>query len=410
MRTLLLTLFLLFGWKLTWGADSEAKVTGKLFLIGGAERFDNHHLWDEYVRLIGGEGKTVAVIPAASFSPQRTAQEMVDQFAKLKLKAFIVPCGHRGFEKNPAEIAADPAWAERVAAADAVFFTGGEQAKIIAAMRNEDGSPTRLFQAVQTIFNRGGLVSGTSAGTAVMSAIMYRDAEFVLPTLVEGVKLGKEIDRGLGFLPAGWMVDQHCLMKGRFARTLVPMKMFQIPYGLGIEEDTALAIEGGVSAKVVGRSNVIFLDCSQAADDRQETRFNRQNIRLNLLGHGDVVDLTSGKITVSPTKLAGWKLDPRAPGHDFTYKHRPFYNDLLGPLAILDAMVKLIDNPHEEAFGLAFDGRLARQGATPGFEFHLTRDDKSIGWESEAFGPSDYTILNIRLDIRPITIQGPLFK
>lgn len=76
-------------------------------------------------------------------------------------------------------------------------------------------------------------------------------------------------------------------------------------------------------------------------------------------------------------------------------------NDILGPLAILDATVKLIDNPHEEAFGLAFDGRAAREGKTPGFEFHLQRDEKSIGWEADTFGPSDYTILRSPLIFAP---------
>jgi len=35
---------------------------------------------------------------------------------------------------------------------------------------------------------------------------------------------------------------------------------------------------------------------------------------------------------------------------------------------------------------------------------------KSVAWYTEAHGGDDYTVLNIRLDIRPIRIKGPLYE
>jgi cyanophycinase len=73
-------------------------------------------------------------------------------------------------------------------------------------------------------------------------------------------------------------------------------------------------------------------------------------------------------------------------------------------------MSTLIDNRHNEAIGLAYDGAAARRGNTPGFEFRFYREHDSVGWETESFGGDDYTVLNIHLDIRPITVKGPLYE
>ena len=66
--------------------------------------------------------------------------------------------------------------------------------------------------------SRGGVVAGSSAGAAVMSRMMFREARSVLRTLENGVQMGKELAPGLGFLDPSWFVDQHCLARGRFAR------------------------------------------------------------------------------------------------------------------------------------------------------------------------------------------------
>ena len=72
-------------------------------------------------------------------------------------------------------------------------------------------------------------------------------------------------------------------------------------------------------------------------------------------------------------------------------------------------MGKLMESIHGEAIGLAFDGSAARKQAVDGFEFKFKRDDESFAWYTGTFGGDDYTVKNIRLDIRPIRIAGPLY-
>jgi cyanophycinase len=69
-----------------------------------------------------------------------------------------------------------------------------------------------------------------------------------------------------------------------------------------------------------------------------------------------------------------------------------------------------MNNRHGEAVGLAFDGAAARSGPAQGFEFRFYRDEGTIGWCCSARGEETYTVANVRLDIRPIEIAGPLYK
>ncbi len=69
-------------------------------------------------------------------------------------------------------------------------------------------------------------------------------------------------------------------------------------------------------------------------------------------------------------------------------------------------MFNLIDNRHNEAIGLAFgEGKDARPDL--GFEFKFSKTPESFGYNSSS--SSSYSVMNIRLDIRPVTMQLPLY-
>ena len=69
---------------------------------------------------------------------------------------------------------------------------------------------------------RGGVIAGTSAGAAIMSATMFYDPPLeVMPVLKNGVVDGKDIAPGLGFIGTDVFVDQHLLARGRFAELIL---------------------------------------------------------------------------------------------------------------------------------------------------------------------------------------------
>ena len=103
-------------------------------------------------------------------------------------------------------------------------------------------------------------------------------------------------------------------------------------------------------------------------------------------------------------------IDPRQPGFDPYYKQRLFFNDMLGNMALVDLMYKLVDSPHDETIGLAFDGLAAMRGDTSGFEFRFYRGPDTVSWDSHRPHGDSHTVKNVYLDIRPITIHGPLYE
>ncbi|MDZ4687888.1 MAG: cyanophycinase [Planctomycetaceae bacterium] len=390
---------------------AEDEPRGALLLIGGSERDDNRLLWDEFVRLAGGPGASVAVFATASSNPERTGRLYVEFFAKLGLKAALVPLSARLDGGDVQRQARDPQLVERVRAANAVFLAGGDQRRYRQALVVADGANTPMLDAIWHVYRNGGLVSGTSAGMAVMSRVMYADAEFNLPVMLHGATLGREADVGLGFVPADWFVDQHFLTRGRFARTLVAMRQYEFPFGLGIDEDTGVVFERGHMARVVGYRGATIVDASAATTDPLEPRFNVRNVRLTYLSHGDSIDLKTRQVGIGLEKVAEFKVDPFAPDFQPYYLTKQFYNDMVANTMLLEVMYKLVDSPHDDATGLVFDGAAAKtQPTTPGFEFTFRRNRETVAWASPTAPGDAHTVLNVFLDIRPITIRGPLYE
>jgi cyanophycinase len=320
----------------------------------------------------------------------------------------VVPVSQK-LEVDPRKAVSDPALVEQVKNADGVYFTGGQQSRIVNAFQTDDGGKTPMLEAVWEVYNRGGVVAGTSAGAAVMSHIMYRDAKKILPTMQNGVTMGKEVDHGLGFLDPAWFVEQHTLVRGRFARALVAMKANDIKYGVGVDENTAIVVKND-DMEVVGYRGVILMDLSEAKDDPDVKAFNMKNVKLTYLDNGDQLRISTREVTPSSNKQEGTKLDPKSPEFRPEGRDRLFSSDVLGNTTALDLMCGLMNNRHGEAVGLAFDGQAALRGPAQGFEFRFYRNDDTVGWCCSARGEETYTVTNVRLDIRPIEIAGPLYK
>ena len=221
-------------------------------------------------------------------------------------------------------------------------------------------------------------MAGTSAGAAIMSRIMFRDARNVLETLTRGVTMGKEISRGLGFLDPSWFVEQHSLNRGRFARSLAAMQSQGFKYGVGVAENTALVVTDQSHLKVIGEQGAVVLDLSQSSVDPNVKGFNLKNARLTYLDHGDELNLSTLALTPGPEKKDESKIDPNSADFHPEYDDRIVTNDILGNNTVCDLINRLMINKTGEAIGLAFDGAAAMNQPTPGFEFHFYRGQDTV--------------------------------
>ncbi len=378
-------------------------------LMGGGERFGNQLIWSEFARLAGGTGKSVALFPTAADDPEY-GDLIADHLRKLGLDPFVVPVSPVLATPLVADVVRDPTWIEKVRSCNAIFLLGGSQSRYRDALMDTEGRDTPMLKAIRDVYRRGGLVAGSSAGTAVMSRIMFVDANSPIAVLRDGAKMGERVDLGFGFLPEKWFVDQHFLARGRLARTLVAMQTYDFPFGIGVDEDTALILEAESKAKVVGYRSVVIIDGTHAERKPEESRFHWNNVRLSFLTHGDSFDLLSRTVSVGPHKLDQFKVDPNGAGFEPSSHRRQYYLDIFGKSALHELMYELVDSSQSETVGLCFDGQAARNGSTLGFEIRFRKIKDSVGWESLT-GPGDpYTVLNIGLDVRPVEIQGLFYR
>ncbi|WP_323990751.1 cyanophycinase [Nguyenibacter sp. L1] len=261
----------------------------KLAVIGGRLEDDNDAVYREMHRLSGGR---IVVFPTASSEPDAVGAETVAAFRAHGFDAALAPVHGPG----AARAAHDPALAALVGAYGSVFFTGGNQAFITAALAPQ-GRATPLLDAIRTAHAAGGLVAGSSAGAAMMSDIMIEGGTSLEATTFGVVtnpdRPGLLLGRGLGFFPWG-IVDQHFLKRGRFGRLVMAMAETGTPRGYGIDENTALFVDG-TQGRVIGEYGAVIVDMAGAAYDRQGRTID--GIAFSYLDDGDSFDLPDHRVT-----------------------------------------------------------------------------------------------------------------
>lgn len=385
-----------------------AAAGGSVVAIGGALRSDNDAVWQRLVDLAGGPGARYVVIGTASRNPARAATLAAGTLQKRGAVAEPLALVAATAGGGAAGTARDPALVERVLAAQGVFFTGGAQARITAALLDEAGRPTPVLDAIWQVVRRGGVIAGTSAGAAVMSSTMFRDAPVVLDALKSGLRDGIEIDRGLGFVGPEVFVDQHFLKRGRFGRMLPLMVQKNYRLGVGVDENTA-AVFQGTTVEVVGARGVLVVDLTDARNDPKLGAFNLRNARLSYLERGDRYDLAARHTTPAAEKLREPPIDPNAPDFKPYYTRDVFQTDMLGDTTVARVMTMLIDHRQREMIGLAFGGPSSPRPEL-GFEFRFRKGPQSLGHYYAALGSEEYTVTDILLDVTPVAISQPLYR
>jgi cyanophycinase len=383
------------------GVHAAELTKGSLVIIGGGLRANNAEVWQKIVDLAGGKGARIAVFPTAAGTPAREGQLAADALTRYGAQAFVVPVAPRLAGTDARKAADDPLLARAVREAGGALFTGGDQARITGALRRADGSNTAVLDALWAMYRRGGVIAGTSAGAAIMSGTMFYDPpQEVLPTLKNGVADGKDVAPGLGFVGDDVFIDQHFLVRGRFARMLPVMLAKGYTLGLGIDENTAAVVGPARDVTIIGYRGALLLDLAGATTDKAQPNFNLSNARISYLDSGDGFNLASRAYAPGPDK---------APLTNADREHREpiFYPDILGNTSVVNLLEKLVDSDQQRAVGIAFEGPASR---TPerGFEFTFTRvpDTREYATNRE----DAYSIYRIRMDVRPVKMQLPLYS
>jgi cyanophycinase len=140
-----------------------------------------------------------------------------------------------------------------VESAALVWFPGGDQSRLMKAFEG-----TGVPEVIARRYRDGAVVGGTSAGAAVMSAIMLTGDADLQSITVGATKTAP----GLGLWPEV-IVDQHHLKRQRQSRLISIVLEHPTLVGVGIDERTA-AIVSGPRFEVIGESSVLVIDARSA--------------------------------------------------------------------------------------------------------------------------------------------------
>jgi len=383
---------------------SSVYAEGHLLAVGGMLRASNAPVYGKFVELAGGQADArIVILPTASGS-QSSSKRFMAELVALGVPAeriSIVGIDRHNYldTMNDAEVV------KPLSEASAVWFVGGDQARIARALFNADGSPSLAMQAVQAIYDKGGVVAGTSAGASILGARMPTAYGVVMDTLDFGVataegRRGTALLRGAGLFTAG-VIDQHFdkieeTSSGRAARMASYLLEQPAPgKGFGLDTNTAMWVKPGGQLEVLGEGYLTVMDASQAEKSFGLYGTQLSNVRLAMLGQGDRYDLNSGALQPAEGKAA------IEAGNEYLVG-----NQLITDLAAVSAMGRAV------LYGLA-DNTASRQlglmtrynplnGYHYGYRFEFSKTPEFAAHSQFYDSLTNYSVQGVRLDIRPV--------
>ena len=176
----------------------------------------------------------------------------------------------------------------KVTNAAVIFFTGGDPLRITSQIGN-----TPTFQCLRARYRDGATIAGTSAGAAAMPETMLiagaSDASYQIDALsmAPGLALIQDV-----------VIDTHFAERGRIGRLLGAVAQNPRNLGLGIDEDTAVVVDGGTRFQVLGSGAVYVLDggaitYTSPAERHPAGIVSIDDVSLHVLGEHDCFDLIS---------------------------------------------------------------------------------------------------------------------
>lgn len=225
-----------------------------LIMIGGGKR--PAEAMQAFVKAAGSEKARILICPWASANMQGA------EAIRTELEAF-----------HPASIKIIPQnqLHSKLSDATGIFFTGGNQNKLMKAILNQG-----LKEQLRQSYLRGVAFAGTSAGTAIMSSRMLTGESDL--TTIDGSKT--ILAEGLGLLPEEIIVDQHFIVRQRFNRLAGLVLNHEETFGIGIDEGMALQVINGRTAKVIGPTQILFFTKISEKSLNVESYSNHEMINL----------------------------------------------------------------------------------------------------------------------------------
>jgi cyanophycinase len=226
-----------------------------------------------------------------------------------------------------------------------------------------------------------------------------------LEAIVHGVtedprEMGLLLGEGLGFFPWG-IVDQHFLERGRFGRLIVAMSTCDEYFGFGVDENTAMFVEGD-ELHVLGESGVVVFDAREAfASNYGELGRDYCSLKMHFIDNGDRYNLATHTLLPGPDKelVEPSEISYTSPGH--------INRSVFGSNVFLEVMTRLAEGTdrYRSDKVTAYD-REAELEVT----LHLRRPRRSVSYSSLHGDSREYSCSGFELDLMCEAMSTEIYR
>jgi cyanophycinase len=258
---------------------------GHLVIVGG--NLKSERIWQRIIDLAGGPNASIVVVPTAGGDPTYNAS--FPAAVSLQSLGANVTVLHT---YDPA-VADTDEFIAPLLKATGIFFGGGRQWRLVDAYAG-----TKTETAFQAVLDRGGVISGSSAGASIIGSFLAR-GDTRNNTIVIG-----DHTVGFGYLK-NTAIDQHVLVRNRHFDMFEILNANPELLGFAIDEDTALIVHQN-EAEVFGSTYALIYDGGFWS--REGTSFNNvpaPNARFYFLKEGDKYDLGARKVIEPESASSG---------------------------------------------------------------------------------------------------------
>jgi cyanophycinase len=279
MKYLFLLLWICLGNTLFQAYAQPARniPAGKLFIIGGGNR--SQQLMKTMVATAAlGPKDYVVVLPMSGSEPDTSFYYFKEDFQPV----CSAPVVSFNFTKDKVN---NKNWLDSLRHARLIFITGGDQERFMNIALN-----TPVYDAIHEAFFNGSTIAGTSAGAAVMSEKMITGKELTDTSYNATFKKihanNIHIAKGLGLLKSA-VIDQHFIVRSRYNRLLSAIANFPGYACIGIDEATAIIVEGN-KITVTGESQVVLIQKPEGLQITKEGLIKMKSLQLSMYTAGDI--------------------------------------------------------------------------------------------------------------------------
>lgn len=258
---------------------------GHLVIVGG--NLESESVWQRIISLAGGPDAPIVVVPTAGGEPTYGVN-FSSAVTLRELGATNVTVLHT---YDPA-VADTEEFIAPLLNAKGIFFGGGRQWRLVDAYAG-----TKTEAAFQAVLDRGGVISGSSAGASIIGSFLARG-----DTANNTVLIGDHTV-GFGYLK-NTAIDQHVLVRNRHFDMFEIIRAYPELLGLAIDEDTALVVHRN-EAEVIGSTYALIYDGGfWSREGTWERDLPPPKSRFYFLRPGDRYDLGTRQVIVDNSTSA----------------------------------------------------------------------------------------------------------